>query len=254
MSTREERGRRLAQLRVERQKERAEARRRARQRKVVGTSLLAVLLLAGAAVLSVTRGGTTTPTTTPTPSPSAVPCSYFSSDTSNPLVTTRPSPPGFGTRRSGTATMLTNHGTVVFSLLANDAPCATASFAFLAAHRYFDGTRCDRLTTGGLQFLQCGRPTRGTGPGYAFPVENVSPATRYPAGTVGLANRGPDTNGSVFFLCYGDTQLPPLFTPFGRIVSGLDVLRAVAADGSRPAGDGVPNTPVTITTLRTRGT
>jgi peptidyl-prolyl cis-trans isomerase B (cyclophilin B) len=252
MSTRDERDRRLAQLRVERQQERAEARRRRQQRKVVGISLLAVLLLAGAAVLSVTRSGSPAPAAAPTPSP--VTCSYFSSDTSNPLVTTRPSPPGFGTRRSGTATMLTNHGTVVFSLLANDAPCAAASFAFLAAHKYFDGTSCDRLTTGGLKFLQCGRPKRGTGPGYAFPVENVSPATRYPAGTVGLANRGPDTNGSVFFLCYGDTQLPPLFTPFGRVVSGLDVLRAVAADGARPAGDGVPNTPVTITTLRTRGT
>lgn len=252
MSTRQERDRRLARLRLERQRERLEAQQRRQQRRVVGFSLLAVLGLALIALVSVSRSGGSAPVATPTPT--AQPCSYFSSDTSNPIVTTRPTPPGFGTRRNGTATMVTNRGTVVISLLTNDAPCATTSFAFLANHHYFDGSPCNRLTSGGLQFLQCGDPRRGTGPGYAFPVENVNPKTTYPAGTVGLANRGPDTNGGEFFLCYGKTDLPPDFTPFGRIISGLDVLRSVASDGELPSGDGTPLTPVTITSLHATGT
>ena len=222
------------------------------QRRVVGISLLAVLLLALTAVLLVSRGGSTAPQAAPAATPE--PCRYVSSDSSNPVVTTRPTPPGFGTRRSGTATMVTNRGTVVFSLLANDAPCATTSFAFLADHRYYDGSACDRLTSGRLQFLQCGTPKRGTGPGYAFPVENVDRTTTYPAGTVGLANRGPYTNGAVFFLCYGDTRLPPDYTPFGQVVTGMDVLLSVARGGARPEGDGAPVTTTTITTLRTTGT
>ena len=69
-----------------------------------------------------------------------------------------------------------------------------------------------------------------------------------------MANRGPDTNGSEFFLCYGDTQLPPDFTPFGRITSGLDVLTTIAKGGSTPSGDGAPNTETTVVSLRTTGT
>jgi len=252
MSTRQDRDRHLARLRVERQRQRQEALQRRQQRRVVAYSLLGVLALALLALLSVSRGGGSTPVATPTPSDQ--PCSYFSSDTSNPVVTTRPTPPGFGTRRNGTATMVTNHGTVVISLLTSDAPCATTSFAFLANAHYYDGSSCNRLTSGGLQFLQCGDPRRGTGPGYAFPVENVNPRTTYPAGTVGLANRGPDTNGGEFFLCYGETRLPPEFTPFGRVISGLDVLRAVASGGELPDGDGTPLTPTTITSLRATGT
>ena len=73
--------------------------------------------------------------------------------------------------------------------------------------------------------LQCGDPT-GTGsggPGYQFQDENLTGAT-YPAGTVAMANAGPNTNGSQFFIVYKDTQLPPNYTPFGKITGGLDVL------------------------------
>jgi peptidyl-prolyl cis-trans isomerase B (cyclophilin B) len=68
-----------------------------------------------------------------------------------------------------------------------------------------------------------------------------------------MANAGPGTNGSQFFLVYGDSQLPPAYTPFGRITSGVEVLDAVAeagTDDSNGAGDGKPRTPVTIETLR----
>ena len=252
MSTPLERDRRLARLRLERQRAREAARRRKRQRRIVGISLAVVLLVMAAAAKVVTGGGSAATSATPSPTPEA--CAYRGNGTSNPVVTTRPTPPGFATRRNGTATMVTNHGTIVFSLLANDAPCATTSFAFLANKKYFDGSTCDRLTTGDLQFLQCGEPKRGDGPGYDFPDENLSPTTTYPAGTVAMANRGPDTNSSTFFLCYGDSQLPPDFTPFGRITSGLEVLTTIAQGGATPSGDGAPNTTTTVTSIRTTGT
>jgi peptidyl-prolyl cis-trans isomerase B (cyclophilin B) len=99
--------------------------------------------------------------------------------------------------------------------------------------------------------LQCGDPT-GTGsggPGYAYGTENLKGAT-YLAGTVAMANSGTaDSNGSQFFLVYKDTPLPPNYTPFGTITSGLSVLQAIAAkgdDNSNPAGGGHPNESVQI--------
>ncbi|MFN2539063.1 MAG: peptidylprolyl isomerase [Mycobacteriales bacterium] len=251
MSTPLERDRRLARLRVERQRAREQARRRKRRRRVLGGSTVVLLLLAAAAS-RVVAGGDGSATTAP--SPTRQPCVYRPDGTVNSRVVTRPSPPGFGTRRNGAATMVTNRGTIVFDLLVPDAPCATRSFGFLAAHKYFDGTTCSRLTTGGLQFLQCGDPAKGTGPGYTFPDENLSSSTTYPAGNVAMANHGPSTNGSEFFLCYGDTQLPPHYKHFGRVTSGLDVLTAIADAGATPPGDGTPNRATTIRSLRTTGT
>src|SRR5689334_12321298 len=153
MSTPLERDRRLARLRVERQRIREEARRRRRQRRLVIGSSLAVVLLVAAGAKVATGGSGPTATGSATPSPTPAECIYRSDGTTNPVVSTRPSPPGFGTRRNGAATMVTNRGTVVFDLLVSDAPCATTSFAFLAAHKYFDNTSCARLTTRGLYFL-----------------------------------------------------------------------------------------------------
>jgi peptidyl-prolyl cis-trans isomerase B (cyclophilin B) len=253
MSTPLERDRRLARLRLERQRLREQARRRRRRRRITLGTVLAVLLLgAGASRVVAGGGGAATPKASASPTQHA--CAYSTDGTANSLVTTLPAPPGFGTRRNGAATMVTNRGTVVFDLLVTDAPCATNSFGFLAAHKYFDDTTCNRLTTGGLQFLQCGDPVKGTGPGYSFPDENLSSRTTYPAGTVAMANHGPNTNGSEFFLCYGDSQLPPQFVPFGRVTSGLDVLAAIARAGATPSGDGAPNLATTIRTLRTTGT
>ncbi|NUS42428.1 MAG: peptidylprolyl isomerase [Mycobacteriaceae bacterium] len=149
-----------------------------------------------------------------------------------------------------TASLHTNTGVVTFNAFADKAPCTTNSLHYLAEHKYFDGTRCHRLTTKGIYVLQCGDPTgTGTGgPGYSFPDENLAGAT-YPAGTVAMANAGPNTNGSQFFLVYRDTQLPPNYTPFGRITGGLDVLNRIAAEGNDEAngpGDGHPRKPVVI--------
>ena len=151
------------------------------------------------------------------------------------------------------AVVTTSQGKVVINLDGAKAPCTVNSFIYLAAKGYFDATPCHRLTTSGIFVLQCGDPT-GTGsggPGYQFADENLNGAT-YPAGTVAMANAGPGTNGSQFFLVYNDTKLPPSYTPFGTITSGLDVVKAIAAKGtddSNGQGDGHPNVKVTITSM-----
>ncbi|MEO6886877.1 MAG: peptidylprolyl isomerase [Jatrophihabitantaceae bacterium] len=144
---------------------------------------------------------------------------------------------------------------VVITLAPQTAPCTVNSIAFLAGKKYFDSTICHRLTTSGIHVLQCGDPT-GTGsggPGYSF-ADELSGSETYPAGTVAMANAGTNTNGSQFFLVYGDTPLPANYTVFGKITTGLDVISQVAAagsDDSNGAGDGKPKTSVTITSTST---
>ncbi|MBX6769349.1 MAG: peptidylprolyl isomerase, partial [Actinomadura rubrobrunea] len=103
------------------------------------------------------------------------------------------------------------------------------------------------LTSGGLNVLQCGDPKGdGTGgPGYQFANENTKGA-KYVKGTLAMANAGADTNGSQFFMVYADSQLPPDYSVFGKITSGMDVLEKIAKGGSEPEGDGKPTTKVTI--------
>lgn len=143
-----------------------------------------------------------------------------------------------------TARLHTTQGYIAFRALTHRAPCTTNSFRFLAQRHYFDGTHCHRLTTRGIFVLQCGDPT-GTGsggPGYVFPDENLSGAT-YPAGTVAMANAGPNTNGSQFFFVYKDSKLAPAYTPFGKVTWGLNVLRRIARageDDQNGPGDGYP--------------
>ena len=126
-----------------------------------------------------------------------------------------------------------------------------ASEAFLAADGFYDNTTCHRLTTSGIYVLQCGDPKGdgSGGPGYSVPDENL-PAdgeNNYPAGTVAMANAGPGTAGSQFFIVYADTTLPGDYTVWGTVTSGLDIVQEVAsggvADGST---DGSPMQPVFI--------
>ena len=249
------RERELARMRAERQAARraaAETRRR-RQRNAVLSALAAVAVVAVVVVaVLATRGGSAKSTNTlaaATPTPTAPSgCSYKKSGAAAKPVTGLP--PSSGAHRAVTATLTTNRGTVALVLDGAKAPCAVGSFAFLAEQKYFNGTPCPRLVTKGIFVLQCGDPT-GTGsggPGYSFADENLTGAT-YKAGTVAMANGGPGTNGSQFFLVYKDTQLPPSYTPFGRITKGLDAILKVAKggdDGSNSAGGGKPKLRVTI--------
>lgn len=150
------------------------------------------------------------------------------------------------------ATMTTNFGDIGLTLDAAAAPCTVHSFVSLAEQGFYDDTPCPRIgDQEGFGILQCGDPT-GTGSGgagYSFADELTGDET-YPAGTLAMANGGPDTNGSQFFLVFRDSQFPPSYTVFGTIdEAGLEVIAAIAAegnDGAHPAGGGTPNKDVTI--------
>jgi len=135
-----------------------------------------------------------------------------------------------------TATMVTSHGTMEFLLDAAAAPQTVNSFVFLARWHYYDGIVLHRIIPGFV--LQGGDPT-GTGaggPGYRFNDELPKPG-RYELGSLAMANAGPNTNGSQFFIISGPDgmRLPPLYALFGKAVKGLDVVAAIDAIGS-PSG------------------
>ena len=147
-------------------------------------------------------------------------------------------------------TVATNVGDIGASLDASKTPCTVNSFLSLAEQGYFDDTKCHRLTTQGIFVLQCGDPTATGmgGPGYSFDDE-LDGGETYPAGTLAMANAGPNTNGSQFFIVFEDSQLPPSYTVFGTVdKAGLDVVQKVADKGTDNGGpDGPPKQPVTIT-------
>jgi peptidyl-prolyl cis-trans isomerase B (cyclophilin B) len=149
-------------------------------------------------------------------------------------------------------TIETSAGTLEATLDAASAPCTVNSFTSLAGQGYFDGTTCHRLTTEGIFVLQCGDPTASGmgGPGYSFPDELDREET-YGPGTLAMANSGPDTNGSQFFIVYGDSPLDPAYTVFGQVSEeGIEVVEQVAAEGTDTgAGDGAPKTPVEISSV-----
>ncbi len=163
--------------------------------------------------------------------------------------------------------MTTSQGPIGLVLDRSLAPCTVESFTSLASQGYFDGTPCHRLTTSaGLQVLQCGDPSgEGSGgPGYEYANEYpttafapddpaLSTPVVYPRGTVAMANAGPDTNGSQFFLVYEDSVLPPQYTVFGTISDeGLATLDDIAEAGvSGGASDGPPSDPVMLETATT---
>ena len=221
-------------------------------------------LRAGWDVVSYEQPGSPAAAAPATPTPEASPtkaaaagdpgCSYEKTPEPAARQVLLPPTEGVETKNVYAVTMATNRGDVVFEMDSATTPCTANNLRSLAHFRYFDGTSCHRLTTKGIEVLQCGDPsgTGSGGPGYQFADENLEGAT-YPRGTVAMANAGPGTNGSQFFLVYGDSTLPPNYTPFGRITQGLEVLDAVAkagSDDSNGAGDGKPKLPITIRTLR----
>ena len=129
------------------------------------------------------------------------------------------------------ATMQTSGGTIVFDLFPAEAPNTVNSFVFLAREGYYDGVIFHRILSGFM--IQGGDPT-GTGrggPGYTFEDE---PVTRdYDAGILAMANAGPNTNGSQFFVMHKQGNLPKNYTIFGQVREGMDVV------------DGLANLPVT---------
>jgi cyclophilin family peptidyl-prolyl cis-trans isomerase len=150
-----------------------------------------------------------------------------------------------------TAEVVTSLGTLVIALDAATAPKTVNNFVFLARYHYYDGIIFHRIIQGFM--CQGGDPT-GTGrggPGYRFEDELPKPG-RYEIGSVAMANAGPNTNGSQFFIVSGRSgvQLPPQYSLFGKVVKGLDVvsqMEAVATDRSDRPKDDVVIQSVTIT-------
>jgi peptidyl-prolyl cis-trans isomerase B (cyclophilin B) len=242
-----------------RQHQRRQAERRNQQRKRQITTIVVALVIAlvggGIAYAAFTGGddtkagasgatgttdqptgatGTTgsTGTVEPQPGPAEVACGG-----TEPKDATRPKPQfsepeqvvNEGT--TYTAEMQTSCGKIVIELLADRAPQTVNSFVFLAQKGYFDGQRIHRLDTS-IDVIQGGDPT-GTGlsgPGYSIPDELTGDES-YGPGVVAMANRGPDTGGSQFFLITGDAghnlDANPAYTIFGMVVEGLDVAKRI---------------------------
>lgn len=168
-------------------------------------------------------------------------------------------PTGGDVKTSGTVavTLKTNQGDIPLELDRGTSPCTVQSFVHLADAKFYNDTICHRhVKSESMGILQCGDPTgKGSGgPGYSFadefPSNGVKPEQaqspmNYPRGTLAMANSGPNTNGSQFFLVTQDTQLPPAYNVFGKISEdGLKVLDAIAAKA--PEGDAKPAEEVRI--------
>ena len=150
-----------------------------------------------------------------------------------------------------TFTFVTNCGNIVVTTVGAKAPITLTQLSTLARGGYFNNSLCHRLTTQGLYVLQCGDPTAtgGGGPNFTYRDENL-PAeglNNYPAGTVAMANSGPGTNGSQFFLVFADTTLGANYTIWGTVTQGLDIVKAIAKAGVKGGGaDGAPSQQIEI--------
>ncbi len=273
MAGKKERQRRLARERYRRRAVRqAQRERRTRRWTISGLAAIAVAGIAVGSVFLASRSNspsaaaspgasaTPSPSTSPTPAPAAEPaqhCAYTPSGTAARKVSLPAATPD--DKATYRATIKTNRGSIVVELLNSKATCTVNSFVSLAGQGYFSNTHCHLLTTSSPHYvLQCGDPTgTGTGgPGYKFDDENLTGAT-YKAGTVAMANGGPNTNGSQFFLVYKNSTLAPSSTPFGTIVSGLNIIQKVAQGGSDNSigpGDGHPKEKVEIESVTIKKT
>jgi peptidyl-prolyl cis-trans isomerase B (cyclophilin B) len=258
--------RQAAQRHLQRQLERrAELARRRRRNLLIGVVVAAVVVVAGAALLiagigggknSTAASGTTSAGASKTVDGSDGTCDFTPDTSGNPNLKNVGTPPAqVPTSGLVNLTMNTNFGAIGLVLDQAKAPCASASFVYLTQQKFFDNTPCHRETDSeGLKVLQCGDPSGSGsgGPSYTFPTQ-VTGSETYKRGTLAMANSGSGTDGSQFFLVYGDSQLSPDYTVVGTIDdAGLKVLDTIAANGNNAAngaGDGAPNQPVTITSM-----
>ncbi|MDH2415629.1 peptidylprolyl isomerase [Nocardioides sp. CER19] len=158
-------------------------------------------------------------------------------------------------------TISSSVGDLKLTLDADKTPCTVNSFVSLADQGFYEGIYCHRIgDPQSFPMLQCGDPTAtdpdnlaqagSGGPGYSY-ADELTGAEKYGPGTLAMANAGADTNGSQFFMVFGDIGLDPAYTVFGTIapdtVKTLESVAAKGSNGSNPDGTGAPNTPVKFT-------
>ena len=205
--------------------------------KKVSAIAVAVLVLAGALI------------SVPQASAAHIVCKPTTAKAHTPLKTVPPQKPAKPLPKS--MTLKTNCGDVVIALDAK-APFTVTQITALAKAGYYNKSLCHREAVSGFEMLQCGDPTAqgAGGPGFTYPDENlpIGKSLAYPAGTVAMANAGPNTNGSQFFLVFGDSPaLGPSYSIWGKITKGLDVLKYIASKGvNDPSGIGAPKIKVAI--------
>ncbi|GFG69204.1 peptidylprolyl isomerase [Mycolicibacter senuensis] len=292
MSTNEERRAQAKRKLDEQVQQRAEAATKQRRILMIAGGVVAVALLAGVVFVVLRDDGDSgnvnaapTSEVSDAPAPSPGEPGQLPKFTASPTLgadcqypKARPASKPVEPPRSGkvptepaevSVSMMTDQGPIGLMLDNAQSPCTVNSFISLGAKDFFAGTQCHRLTTSPmLSVLQCGDPAGdGTGgPGYEFaneyPTDQYAPndpaaqqPVTYPRGTLAMANAGPGTNGSQFFLVYQDSMLPPQYTVFGKIQDdGLATLDKIAEAGVAPGGrstdDGPPATKVTIKSVR----
>jgi cyclophilin family peptidyl-prolyl cis-trans isomerase len=147
-----------------------------------------------------------------------------------------------------TAVISTSKGDITVALAPERAPRTVNSFVFLARNNYFDGLNFHRIIPGFVLQGGCPEGSGRGGPGYQF-ADELPPAGRYEVGSLAMANAGPNTNGSQFFIISGQdgVRLPPQYSLFGQVTQGLDVVQTINDLGSR---SGTPTEDVKINSVR----
>lgn len=252
-----EQRRREAMKNLERELGRRDRAEKAKPLGVVVTTLAILVVLVGGIWFLTTMGDdeedvaaseteTTSPELTPLAMaraealPDTVTCEYPAGGGEAAKDVSTPKTDGITTTGTVTVTLKTNHGDVPMELDRSMSPCAVNAIEHLAKEGYYNDTVCHRMTSGGLNVLQCGDPSGSGagGPGFTFkdeyPVDEADAASSvvYPEGSIAMANSGPDTNGSQFFLNYGDGQLQPSYSVLGTMTpEGLDVVKGISEKG-----------------------
>lgn len=249
-----EQRREAAKRKLERQLVRREEQERGRRQRLIVIAVVATVLVIGGGIwIATTRGngsstasgatGTGAATAASSTAAPKTPCSYTTAGKAAKPVK---KPANLSPLNTGTvASTITLDGQPVdVTLDRAAAPCTVNSFVSLASQKFYDNSPCWRLTgNSALNILQCGDPTGvgNGGPGYTF-ADELTKTKTYPKGTLAMANSGPDTNGSQFFIVYKDSTLSPAYTVFGKVSdAGMAVVEGIADKGIKNnSQDGPP--------------
>jgi peptidyl-prolyl cis-trans isomerase B (cyclophilin B) len=272
VSSIKDRQRAAARARLEKEMaERAAAAKKRRQTQAIIGSAVAVIVIAGAAVWIFSAMRSDDKKTSASAQPAGtVACTWTPQDPASgaKVVDVGTPPPNAPNTGTDTLTIDSSIGALTATVDKAKAPCTAAAFTYLASKKFWDGTKCHRLTTEGIKVLQCGDPsakgkgyrqTDGTGgPSFRYAEENLPTGQdpTYPAGTIAMAKTSePSSTGSQFFIVYADipaAALPAQYSVLGKLTAGLDLIQAAAKAGTDNAngqGDGHPKKEVDIKTL-----